>query len=310
MRIGDRGIEPVIDVAVDRFLRYTSVERGRSAHTVAAYRCDLARWCEFVGDRPVSAVTSQDVSEYLGSLRQAGLASTSVARAFSVLKSFHRYLVDEGIIEADPTGSVMTPNIPSRLPKALSVEEIGLILDSVETETVIGLRDKALLEFLYSTGARVSEAVTMTVDDLVDDGIREFVTVTGKGNKQRIVPLGSYARAALDAYLVRSRPVLASRAGGHAELFLGARGKPLSRQMIFLIIRSAAERAGVTAHISPHTFRHSCATHLLRGGADIRVVQELLGHSSVATTQIYTLVTRDAVTEAYRTAHPRALAPQ
>ncbi len=308
MPVGDRGVVHDSDVAVDRFLRFISVERGRSAHTVAAYRRDLARWTDFLGGRSLSGVDSASVSDYLTHLRDSGLASASVARAFSVLKSFHRFLVDDGIITTDPTGTVMTPSIPSRLPKALTVDEIGTILDSIETDTEIGIRDKALLEFLYSTGARVSEVVTMTVDDVLDEGVREFVTVTGKGNKQRIVPLGSYARAALEAYLVRARPMLASRSGGFAELFLGARGRPLSRQMIFLVIRAAAERAGGAAHISPHTFRHSCATHLLRGGADIRVVQELLGHSSVSTTQIYTLVTRDALTEAYRTAHPRALA--
>lgn len=308
MSDGERSSPSSVAVAIDRFLRYTAVERGRSAHTVAAYRRDLSRWRDFTADAALNSVTPETVSNFLSSLRDTGQAPSSVARAFSVVKSFHRFLVDENIIERDPTGSVMSPSTPSRLPKALTVDQIALILDSIDTETPIGLRDKALLEFLYSTGARVSEAVSITVDDIVDNGIREYVTVTGKGNKQRIVPLGSYAREALDAYLVRARPVLSAQSGGYAELFLGARGKPLSRQMMFLIIRAAAERAGITAHISPHTFRHSCATHLLRGGADIRVVQEILGHSSVATTQIYTLVTRDALTEAYRTAHPRAIA--
>lgn len=291
--------------AVDRFVRFVALEQGRSTHTVAAYRRDLRRWCDFVGERALSDIDTAHVSEYLSVLRAAGLAQSSVTRAFSVVRSFHRFLVDEGLISRDPTGSVLTPNTVAKLPKALSVDEIARMLDSIDTSTEIGLRDSALLEFLYSTGARVSEAVSLSLDDVLDEAVRDAVIVTGKGNKQRIVPLGSYARRALEAYLVRGRPVLASRKGS-AAVFLGARGNPLSRQMIFLIIRQVAERAGITAVVSPHTMRHSCATHLLQGGADIRVVQEILGHSSVATTQIYTRVTPDALSEAYRAAHPRA----
>jgi integrase/recombinase XerD len=192
------------------------------------------------------------------------------------------------------------------LPKALTIDDVSLLIESTPTDTPVGLRDRALLELLYATGARVSEATVLSVDDVRPDGMRDVITLTGKGNKQRVVPLGTFARDAIEAYLVRGRPALSAKGDGSPHLFLGARGKPLSRQNAFLILRAAAERAGITAVISPHTLRHSCATHLLRGGADIRVVQELLGHSSVATTQIYTLVTKDALTEAYRSAHPRA----
>ena len=246
------------------------------------------------------------MTDYLTTLRRDGLASSSMTRALSTLRSFHRFLVAEGLATTDPTGSVIAPGRTQRLPKALSIEQVTSLIESTPLDTPIGLRDRAILELMYATGARVSEAVDLVVDDVRDDAVLDVITLTGKGNKQRIVPVGQFARDALEAYLVRGRPALLAKGRGTPALFLGARGGPLSRQNVFLIIRAAAERAQITAVISPHTLRHSCATHLVRGGADIRVVQELLGHASVATTQIYTLVTRDALTEAYRTAHPRA----
>lgn len=291
---------------VERFLRHTALERGRSANTVAAYRRDLERWAERVGNRSVGSISSTDITDHLVKLRAEGLASSSITRALSSIRSFHRFLVAEGVATTDPTGSVLAPGRTQRLPKALTVEQVTALLEATPTDTPAGLRDRALLELLYATGARVSEVVSLAVDDVRPDEVSDVITLTGKGNKQRIVPLGSFARDAIDAYLVRGRPALLAKGRGTPSLFLGARGGPLSRQNVFLIIRAAAERAGITAAISPHTLRHSCATHLLRGGADIRVVQEMLGHASVATTQIYTLVTRDALTEAYRTAHPRA----
>lgn len=291
---------------VEQFLRHTALERGRSANTIAAYRRDLARWAEFVGSRPIDSIESVAVTDYLTRLRSDGLASSSITRALSTIRSFHRYLVAEGLASNDPTGPVIPPGRTLRLPKALSVEQVTALIESTPIDTPVGLRDRAILELMYATGARVSEAVGLVVDDVHSDKVLDAVTLTGKGNKQRIVPVGSFARDALDAYLVRGRPALLAKGRGTPALFLGARGGPLSRQNVFLIIRAAAERAGITSVISPHTLRHSCATHLLRGGADIRVVQEMLGHSSVATTQIYTLVTRDALTEAYRTSHPRA----
>jgi len=291
---------------VEQFLRHTSLERGRSANTIAAYRRDLDRWIGFVGARSVESIDSVAVTDYLTSLRRDGLATSSITRALSVVRSFHRYLVAEGIAPNDPTGAVIAPGRTQRLPKALSIEQVTALLESTTTETPVGLRDRAILELMYATGARVSEAVGLVVDDVNADEVLDVITLTGKGNKQRVVPVGRFAREALDAYLVRGRPALLAKGRGTPALFLGARGAALSRQNVFLIIRAAATRAEITSTISPHTLRHSCATHLLRGGADIRVVQEMLGHASVATTQIYTLVTSDALTEAYRTSHPRA----
>jgi integrase/recombinase XerD len=291
---------------IEQFLRHTALERGRSANTIAAYRRDLERWADYLGARSLQDIDANVVTDYLTTLRRDGLASSSMTRALSTLRSFHRFLVAEGLATVDPTGSVIAPGRAQRLPKALSIEQVTALIESTPLDTPIGLRDRAILELMYATGARVSEAVDLVVDDVRDDAVLDVITLTGKGNKQRIVPVGQFARDALDAYLVRGRPALLAKGRGTPALFLGARGGPLSRQNVFLIIRAAAERAQITAVISPHTLRHSCATHLLRGGADIRVVQELLGHASVATTQIYTLVTRDALTEAYRTAHPRA----
>ena len=291
---------------VEQFLRFMALEKGRSVNTIAAYRRDLERWSARLGSRSIGDVTSSEVSDHLAKLRAEGLGSSSITRALSTIRSFHRYLVAESITVNDPTGSVLSPNRTLRLPKALTIDDVALLIESTPTDTPVGLRDRALLELLYATGARVSEATVLSVDDVRPDDMRDVITLTGKGNKQRVVPLGTFARDAIEAYLVRGRPALSAKGDGSPHLFLGARGKPLSRQNAFLILRAAAERAGITAVISPHTLRHSCATHLLRGGADIRVVQELLGHSSVATTQIYTLVTKDALTEAYRSAHPRA----
>ena len=291
---------------IEQFLRHTALERGRSTNTIAAYRRDLDRWAGFIGKRSLESIDSAAVTDYLTFLRRDGLASSSITRALSVVRSFHRYLVAEALAANDPTGAVIAPGRTQRLPKALTIEQVTALLESTPTETPVGLRDRAILELMYATGARVSEAVGLVVDDVRADEVLDVITLTGKGNKQRVVPVGRFAREALDAYLVRGRPALLDKGRGTPALFLGARGAALSRQNVFLIIRAAATRAEITSTISPHTLRHSCATHLLRGGADIRVVQEMLGHASVATTQIYTLVTRDALTEAYRTSHPRA----
>ncbi|MET0990285.1 MAG: tyrosine recombinase, partial [Glaciihabitans sp.] len=219
------------------------------------------------------------------------------------VRSFHRYLLDEGQVEVDATAEATPPKLPSRLPKAISIEDMAAVLATCEGDAPQAMRDRALLELLYATGARISEAVALNVDDVID---QDVVRLFGKGGKQRIVPLGSYARSAIDAYLVRVRPLLATRGKATPALFLGLRGQRVSRQNAWLIIKAAAERAHLDTEISPHTFRHSFATHLLAGGADVRVVQELLGHSSVATTQIYTLVTADTLRDMYTTAHPRA----
>jgi integrase/recombinase XerD len=241
-------------------------------------------------------VTRADLDRFLIGLR-ATLSTASAARTMSAVRGLHRFAAREGLAPDDPGRDVHPPAPPKRLPKALAVDQVERIL-AAPGDDPLGLRDRALLEFLYGTGARISEAVGLAVDD-VDDAT---VTLHGKGGRTRLVPLGRYARAALDAYLVRSRPGLAT---GSPALFLNARGGPLSRQSAWTILHRAAETAGVPG-VSPHTLRHSYATHLLDGGADVRVVQELLGHASVTTTQVYTLVTVERLREVYATSHPRA----
>ena len=295
--------------AVDQFLRHITVERGLAANTVAAYRRDLERytaWLTGAGIDDVAAVTGTDVALFSQAVRTGGeteLSSSSIARILSTVRGFNRFLAEEGVVPTDAAREVKPPKLGLRLPKAITIAEMDTLLTATSGDDPVALRDRALLELLYATGARISEIVDLNVDD-VQDG--DMIRVTGKGSKQRIVPVGSYARTALDAYLVRVRPVFSTRGRATPGLFLGIRGQRLSRQAAWLIIQAAAERAHLTVHISPHTFRHSFATHLLQGGADVRVVQDLLGHSSVATTQLYTHVTPDALIDVYRTAHPRA----
>lgn len=298
-----------LPVAVDRYVRHVSIERGLSPNTVQAYRRDLDAYLESLAargiDRP-EAVSPADVSAFVTALRTRAdrpLTASSLARVLSSVRGFHRFLVDEGYSESDPAAEVAPPKLAMRLPKAITIEQVEALLAATDGDEVRSMRDKAMLELLYATGARVSELVGLDVDDVVEGDV---VRLTGKGNKQRIVPVGSFARAALDAYLVRARPVLAPRGRTTPALFLGMRGGRVSRQNAWLIIRAAAERAQLGIEISPHTLRHSFATHLLAGGADVRVVQELLGHSSVSTTQLYTLVTADTLRDMYTTAHPRA----
>jgi integrase/recombinase XerD len=243
---------------------------------------------------------------------EAPLANASVARAVIAVRSLHRFAVAEGLTSDDPARTVRPPKPPRRLPKALSLEQVQAMLAVPATDTEVGVRDAALLELLYGTGIRISEAVALDVDDVERlartpaDEPAPGLRVLGKGGKERIVPIGSYARGALDAYLVRGRAALAARGRGTPALFVNARGGRLSRQSAWAVLQSVADKAGIAAAVSPHTLRHSYATHLLDGGADIRVVQELLGHASVTTTQIYTLVTIEHLREVFLTSHPRA----
>lgn len=298
-----------VAVAVDRYLRHVSIERGLAANTVQAYRRDLAAYTAFLAERGSTVpdtVTAAEVSAFALSLRTRAenpLTASSMARMLSTVRGFHRFMLDEGLVSTDVAADLKPPKLSMRLPKAITVEQMERVLAATDGDDLQALRDKALLELLYATGARVSEAVALNVDDLAEP---EVVRLFGKGGKQRIVPVGSFARAAIDAYLVRARPVFSARGKFTPALFVGARGQRVSRQNAWLIIRAAAERAQLGIEISPHTFRHSFATHLLAGGADVRVVQELLGHSSVATTQLYTLVTADTLRDMYTTAHPRA----
>lgn len=294
---------------LEHYVRYLTLERGRSQNTIAAYSRDLQAYVQYLHSLGVdtpSAIKASQARSYVEGLEGA---ATTLARKVSSIKNFHRYLLEEKVLVDDVTASISPPALPARLPKALSVSEVQTLLDSTVGDDPPALRDRALLEFLYATGARISEALSLTIDDIVDDDLRcaPAVRVTGKGNKQRIVPVGSFARDAMDAYLTRSRPALVSARGTAAAMvFVGNRGGALSRQNAWLILRSAAERAQLAQALSPHTLRHSFATHVLAGGADIRVVQELLGHSSVSTTQIYTKVTIDTLREVYQSAHPRA----
>lgn len=298
----------LLDRALDAYLRHVTIERGLSSHTVGAYRRDLAGyrdWLTAEGIDDTADITPAVVDRFIAARASAEPqpAATSLARLQSSVRGWHRFLAREGIEADDPTGRLRPPKTPRRLPKALTIDQVERLLAAPSAEEPLGIRDRALLELLYATGARVSEAVGLDVDDMAHG---EVLRLRGKGSKERIVPVGSYARTAVDAYLTRVRPELAAKGRASARLFLGARGAPLSRQSAWLVIRSAAERAQLTAEVSPHTLRHSFATHLLQGGADVRVVQELLGHSSVATTQIYTHVSVDALRDIYATSHPRA----
>ncbi|WP_414640607.1 site-specific tyrosine recombinase XerD [Amnibacterium sp.] len=302
---GDDPLTP--ETAIGRFLRHVAVERGLADNTLAAYRRDLARYAEHLaaaGRADMAEVTEADVAAFLAAMRRdAGAAASSAARMLSTVRGLHRFLVEDGIVADDVAHATAPPKLPMRLPKAITVDEMSRLLAATDGDDPVRIRDKALLELLYATGTRVSEAVGLDVDDLATG---EFVRVLGKGGKQRLVPVGGYARNAVGAYLTRVRPEFAARGTATPALFLGPRGSRMSRQSAWLTIQAAAERADLAAHVSPHTFRHSFATHLLQGGADVRVVQELLGHASVATTQLYTLVTIDGLRDVYTTSHPRA----
>jgi integrase/recombinase XerD len=299
--------------AIRTYLDHLAVERGLAANTLSSYRRDLRRYqayLEELGIENLDDVVEATVTSFLVRLREGdadhpALSSTSAARTVVAVRGFHKFAVSDGLAAQDPAASVKPPAPAKRLPKALPLSDVEAILEAAGSAgTTLALRDRALLELLYGTGARISEAVGLDVDDL--DTVDGTVLLRGKGGKERLVPVGSYALEAVDAYLVRGRPELVAAGSGTAALFLNARGGRLSRQSAWAVLVRAAERAGVTRDVSPHTLRHSFATHLLDGGADVRVVQELLGHASVTTTQVYTLVTVDNLREVFATAHPRA----
>ena len=299
----------------DKYLRHLNLERGLAKNSLAAYNRDLGEYLAFLrklGITDLSQVTDLTVEAFVEHVAATKKAS-SVARTLAGVRGWHKYLLLEGILVKDNAHKVHPPKAAKRLPKAISVDLVLELLEAAgpepdsETSDVavdpIRVRDRAILELLYATGARVSEIVNLDIDDLVDPTL---IRLFGKGSKERIVPVGSYAQRALENYLVRTRPLLVSKGRGTPAVFLNQRGGRLSRQSIWQVISDAAEAAELSVEISPHTLRHSFATHLLEGGADVRVVQELLGHSSVATTQIYTLVTVDSLRESYALAHPRA----
>jgi integrase/recombinase XerD len=297
---------------ISRFLDYLSVERGLARNTLEAYRRDLSRYAAYLASQGVPDGTRAEeahVAGFVASLSGTEFSegrryrASSVARALAAVRTFHLFLVREGETSSNPADGVARPKVPRTLPRPLSLPEVQSILEFPDGLDAAGVRDRAILETLYGAGIRVSELVGMDVDDVdLDEG---SVLVRGKGNKERVVPLGRFATAALSAYLTRARPTLAGARSGGA-LFLNQRGGRLTRQGAARILNSAARRAGLSKPVTPHTLRHSFATHLLEGGADIRVVQELLGHATLSTTQIYTLVTGERLREEYFAAHPRA----
>jgi integrase/recombinase XerD len=307
-----------LDDQLQGYLDHLTIERGVAANTLSSYRRDLRRYAEHLADRGIddlAKVTEADVSEFLVSLRRGDpdtkttpLSAVSAARAVVAVRGLHRFAAFEGLTEVDVARAVKPPTPSRRLPKSLTIDQVLSLLEGAGGDSAadgpLTLRNRALLELLYSTGARISEGVGLDVDDI--DAEARSVLLRGKGGKQRLVPIGRPAVTALEAYLVRGRPELARRGRGTPAIFLNARGGRLSRQSAWQVLQDAAERAGVTAAVSPHVLRHSFATHLLDGGADVRVVQELLGHASVTTTQIYTMVTAHALREVWAGAHPRA----
>ncbi|WP_019202724.1 site-specific tyrosine recombinase XerD [Tsukamurella sp. 1534] len=317
------GGDAPLDDQLRAYVDHLAVERGAAPNTLSSYRRDLSRYREYLRGLAIDdlrSVTAQQVSGFLVALREGSgdhppLAASSAARSLIAVRGLHRFAAAEGYTDADVAREVRPPAAAKRLPKALPVDQVIALLEAAgggtdgrpaESDTPSRLRDRALLELLYSCGARISEVTALDVDDI--DADSRSVVLLGKGGKQRVVPIGRPALAAVDAYLVRGRPALVKRA--NPALFLNVRGGRLSRQSAWQVLASAAERAGIdttTTHVSPHTLRHSFATHLLEGGADVRVVQELLGHASVTTTQVYTLVTVQALREVYAQAHPRAL---
>jgi integrase/recombinase XerD len=295
----------------EEFLSWLAVERGRAANTLSAYRRDLLAYETWLAGRglAVGDVTEPIVEQYVAALREAGRRPSSVARALVAVRSLHRFRVDEGTTTIDPTGEVGVPKVPQGLPKALTEDEVVTLINAVSGEDPRARRDRALLEVLYGTGMRISEAVGLSLGDLLlDEGM---VRAFGKGSKERIVPIGRLARHAQESWLgLGGRPAMVparwARRGDAEAVFLNRRGGRISRQGAWGIVRRYGDRAGLGDRLTPHVLRHSCATHMLDHGADIRVVQELLGHASIATTQVYTKVSTDRLLAAYDSAHPRA----
>ena len=301
------------EAARSSYLDHLRIERGLSSNSISAYSRDLGKFSEFLTNskRNFADLSTQDLTDFEVWLKSRKLALSSINRTLSAVKGFYKYAqLEFGI--SNPTLEIVSGKISRKLPKALSVDEITKLIESAKREgDPISLRDFAILELLYSSGARVSEIVGVNTTDIsisqTSDGDVTVLKLRGKGSKERIVPLGKFAVAALEDYFTRTRPSLAAKnSKNEPALFLNSRGRRLSRQSAWQIVLDAAVATGLEGKVSPHVFRHSYATHLLDGGADIRVVQELLGHSSVTTTQIYTLITIDKVRESYSTAHPRA----
>ncbi len=307
MKAGEpsRKLEGEMAIFLRKFLDYIEIERGLALNTIDAYLRDVNRYLEFLSDRNTgssSLASQKDVEEFLHGLYKCGLEMSSIARNLSAISAFHKFLFDEELVPSDPTEHLESPKLPRRLPSVLSFFEIEKMMGGVDLSEPLGVRDRAIMEFLYATGVRVSELISIRVSDLFFDS--QVVRVFGKGAKERLVPIGRNAIEATEKYLSEVRPCLAE---GHSAdaVFLNFRGRPLSRMGIWKMIRFHARSAGIEDKVSPHTFRHSFATHLLEGGADLRAVQEMLGHSDISTTQIYTHVDREYLRDVHRTFHPR-----
>jgi len=300
---------------VTGYLDHLTIERGLSENTLAAYRRDLQRYLQYLaqeGVDDVNSITTHHVSGFLqalssGSHHMGELVDSSVNRILIAARGWHRFMFLENTTTTNPAADIKPPKTGQQLPEGLSIAEVTRLLDTPAPDTAQGLRDRALMELLYATGARITEAIKLDVDDIIRlDDDATVVRLFGKGSKERVVPLGSYAVEAIEAYLVRGRPEHAAAGKGSPALFLNRLGSRISRQTGWNVLKQAAVDAQITTEISPHTLRHSFATHLLQGGADVRVVQELLGHASVTTTQIYTQVTAETLREVFAFAHPRA----
>ena len=302
----DNGQRTTDNFSITAYVTYLDVEEGLSPNTIEAYMHDVGRYISCLtslGITQPSQATKKIILDYIEQLRNLGLSANSVSRNFCAVRSYHHFLYREEKLRSDPTETIEVAALKRKLPDVLSIEETIRLVESPDTSTDLGIRDRAMLEFAYATGTRVSELVTMTIQNILFK--ENIVRITGKGSKQRLVPLGSTAKGRVQEYLTQVRPQLAGNKSKDV-LFLNSRGGPLSRMGFWKILRKYVIQAGITTHTSPHTLRHSFATHLLEGGADIRVIQELLGHSNISTTEIYTHIDREYLKEVHRTFHPRA----
>ncbi len=289
--------------AIDRFLHWLQVERGFSGHTLESYSRELVRFKSFLEEKSWDKVLAEDIRRYLISLSELGLSPRSVFHNLAVIRSFYRFLLMEKMVEHNPSELVDFPKLAKTLPDVLSVEEVEKLINACDDKTTLGIRDRAILELLYGCGLRVSELVELKLDQL--NLSAQYLIAYGKGKKERVVPIGDMAKKALERYLKQSRPFL-DKSGTSPYVFVGRSGKKLTRQWVFKLVKKMALKAGIRTDISPHTLRHSFATHLLEGGADLRVVQVLLGHSDISATQIYTHLDKSRLWKEYRDKHPRA----
>jgi integrase/recombinase XerD len=292
--------------AIEQFEQYLRFEKGAAEQTIAAYCHDVRQYLAFVigsGERDIASLGEDDVVRFLNSLTEMGISARSAARYFSAIRHFHRFALDYGLSSTDPTELLRTPSFEKTLPNVLTVEQVVRLIEATDTNTPIGIRDRAVLEVLYGCGLRVGEVCRLRSVDIAFD--HRLVRVLGKGSKERIVPIGNVAIEWVKTYLQHAYPLLRKSPKEPTALFLSNRGAPLNRMAVWLIVRAAARRAGLNVHITPHTLRHCFATHLIEAGADLRAVQEMLGHADISTTQIYLHLDRLYLSEVHRRCHPR-----